>query len=169
MSFLSALLGGLGSSVSLPKSPHPLRGWTNLGLFEIHGVNPKTKRSNKKMHECLSETDARSWAISQGLVEPIQVSEVEQRRVTDGQKSALRKRGIQANLAELSIVDASALLWRKADGDSRKINQREWAAACRAGYPVSALCGPTFYRFIMSTGDWRFRDFDGDEEESDGE
>lgn len=142
----------------MPIQASPLRGWTNLGLYEIHGLNPNTGRSNKKMHECISESEARLWAKANGLTEPIQVKEVQNRRASDEQIKVCQKMGIKANFQELSIVDANALIWYVDDGDKRKINSAEWAAACAAGYPVSALCGPTHYKYIMKHGDWRYRD-----------
>ena len=144
----------------LPASVSPLRGWTNLGLFEIHGVNPKTGRSNKRMKECLSESDAKAWALSDGLIEPISVHEVPREMATEKQIALCKELGLDSglNLSKLTKVDVNALIWRHDDGDSRRITDEEWCAACEAGYPVSALCGPTHFRYIMKTGDWRYRE-----------
>lgn len=144
----------------IPKTASPLRGWTNLGIYEIHGVNPKTGRSNKRMHECLSEAAAKEWALADGLVEPITVVEVPRDMATEKQIEVCRKLGLDAGLdfSKLTKVDVNALIWRHDDGDSRCISDEEWCAACDAGYIVSALCGPTHFQYIMETGDWRYRE-----------
>lgn len=152
----SAPTGGGGGGI--PKVIHPLRGWSNLGLYEVHGINPKTGRSNKKTCQCLSENEAREWALSAGLLEPITVKEIQSRMVSEWQADYCRKLGIRDSLQGLSMVDANALIWRHKDGDARKINGAEWAAACAAGILVSALCGPTHYKYIMRCGDWRYRE-----------
>lgn len=38
--------------------PHPLRGYTNFGMFEAHSTNPKTGSSNKFMILALDSSDA---------------------------------------------------------------------------------------------------------------
>ena len=147
------------SSLRIPKRAHPLRGWTNLGLYEIHGKNPATGRMNKRTHECLTEADARSWALSEGLAEPVAIKEIQRRMASDEQIRVCRKMGIKAKFEELSAIDASALIWFRDDHEFRKINITEWAAACQAGYAVSALCGPKYYKYIMENGgEWRYRE-----------
>ena len=66
MGILSILFGGGGGNI--PKAIHPLRGWANLGLYGVHGINPKTGRSNKKTCQCLSENEAKEWALSAGQI-----------------------------------------------------------------------------------------------------
>lgn len=96
--------------------------------------------------------------MSAGLLEPITVKEVQSRMVSEWQAEYCKKLGIKTSLRGLSMVDANALIWRHKDRDARKINEAEWAAACEAGILVSALCGPTHYKYIMKCGDWRYRE-----------
>ena len=70
----------------LPKSPHPLRGWTNLGLFEVRGQNPSTGRQNKRIIEALTADDALSKArLVEKLLDPITVEEIQRPMATERQ------------------------------------------------------------------------------------
>jgi len=144
----------------VPSKVHPLRGWTNLGLYEIHGINPKTKRKNKRLYEALTENQAREKALADGLAEPITIEEIESERATERQIELCKELGIHANYDCLTVVDMSALIWYHDDKDNRRITAAEWAAACKAGYLVSAFCGPTYYKYIMKHGTWMYRDLD---------
>lgn len=138
------------SPLRLPKSPHPLRGWTNFGLYEAHGTNPKTSRSNKKMVEALDEAGAVAAALTAGLAEPVSVSEIQRRMITDAQADCLRRMKVSFSGAE-SMEDASALICmvndREDTGD--RITPDQWAAACSAGVLVSALSCQRCYRSCM--------------------
>lgn len=142
----------------LPLSPHPFRGWTNLGLYEVHGINSKTKRSNKRCYEAFTEEHARNQAIADGLVDPITVEEVQSDMASERQIELCKNLGIHADFRYMTMTDVSAIIWYHDDHDKRKITDEEWAAACEAGYPVSALCGSTHYKYIMKHGTWKFRD-----------
>ena len=155
MGFLSQLFGGAPSAFPKPKTPDPLRGWTNIGLYEVHGINPKTGRSNKKSCQALSDEAARAWALSVGLVDPITVSETPRLRPSSAQIKRLKKEGYRGDVGLLTNVDASAIISYAEDEDLRRITQAEWDKACAAGYEISALSGPSLYRAIMETGDWR--------------
>lgn len=144
------------SPYPLPKVPDELRGFTNIGVYEVHGVNPKTGRKNKKEVYGLDDEAARNGALAAGLVDPIQTCEVRRLRPTVDQIKALRKAGYYMFLSDnLTHVDASALISYERDGDRRRITQEEWDAACAAGYEISALSGPTLFEIVMRTGDWR--------------
>lgn len=134
----------------LPRSPHPLRGWTNFGLYEAHGVNPRTGRSNKKTVEALDEAGARAAALAAGLSEPITVSEIQRRMITEAQADCLRKMRVKFSGAE-SLEDASAMICmvndREAPAD--RITEEQWAAACSAGVCISALACQRLYRHCM--------------------
>lgn len=137
--------------LSLPKSPHPLRGWTNFGMFEVHGVNPTTGRKNKRMIEALTADDALSKArLVENLSDPITVEEVQRPMATDRQISYGNSLGLNITAKE-SMVDASALICRCDDGDpdDDRISESEWVSACKAGAVVSALSGHTLYKSIM--------------------
>lgn len=132
--------------------PHPLRGWTNVGLYEIHGINPKTNRSNKKTCECFSESAAKAWAISSGLVEPITVTEISSDRATENQITYLQQLGAQVDFDSLTKEDASELIDFIKDNDRRHINQQEFDMATQRGYKISSLAGTTTFRYIMQYG-----------------
>lgn len=138
------------SAENKPHFAHPLRGWTNVGLYEVHGVNPKTGRSNKKMIEALSEGQAVAAAVAAGLADPITVSEVPQRMATDRQIEFAESLGEDVP-AGATLLDASALICRVQDGETEEkaITQEQWAAAWVAGVPMSALAGQKFYRSAM--------------------
>lgn len=139
----------------MPRSPSPLRGWTNLGTYELHGINPKTKRSNKRIYAAFTEGNAEEKAAAAGLVPPFQVKEIPSRPISESQRGFLVKMKYPGPYANLTLVDASAVISYVLDGDERLITSAEWAAACAAGYEISALSGPTLYQLIMKTGDWR--------------
>lgn len=139
----------------LPEQPSAMRGWTNLGKYEVHGTNPKTKRSNKRIYSALTETQAEAKAASEGLVAPFQVKEIPSRPMSEPQCQLLKKMKYSGSYTDLSLVDAGAIISYVFDGDRRLITAEEWASACEAGYEISALSGPTMYHKIMSTGDWR--------------
>lgn len=138
------------SPLRLPGSPHPLRGWTNMGLYEAHGLNARTGRSNKKMVEALDEAGARTAALAAGLSEPITVSEVQRRRITEGQADCLRRMKVRFTGQE-SMEDASALICMVNDGETPadRITPEQWAAACSAGVLVSALACQRCFRSCM--------------------
>lgn len=142
------------SPYPMPNESAPFRGWTNIGWYEVRGINSKTKRSNKKRCSALSGSDARRWALNAGLIEPISVMELERLRPSSYQIHALRKIGYNSGFEKMTNVDASALISYDDDGDRRRITQQEWNAACAAGFEISALSGPTLYQHIMETGDW---------------
>ena len=133
-----------------PHFAHPLRGWTNVGLYEVHGVNPKTGRSNKKMIEALSEGQAIAAAAATGLSDPITVWEVPQRMATERQIKLAESLGEDVP-AGATLLDASALICRVQDGETEEmaITPEQWAAAWAAGVPMSALAGQKFYRSAM--------------------
>ena len=64
---------------------HPLRGYTNFGRFEVHGVNPETGRKNKKIIEALNQSEAIQAAVRLGLQPPISVREISCRMATERQ------------------------------------------------------------------------------------
>ncbi len=138
-------------SAGMPKAPHPLRGWTNFGMFEVPGLNEKTGRQNKRMVEALTSADAREMALSLGLSEPITVSEVQRPMATERQIAYGRSLGIDIT-PEMSMVDASAMICRVNDGDLFVIGRSNWLDACEAGVTVSALSGQTNFISSMKAG-----------------
>lgn len=138
------------SSLRLPKHPHPLRGWTNFGMYEVHGVNPRTGRSNKKKVEALDEVGARNAAVAAGLTEPFTILEIQRPMATESQIDYGRELGVKITERE-SSVDASALICMVKDGEAprNRITADQWAAACSAGVCVSALACQRFYRSVM--------------------
>lgn len=147
----------LPSKWPLPKYPSPLRGWTNLGTYEVHGINQRTKRSNKRIYSALTEIHAKEKASSEGLIAPFQVKEIASRPMSELQLKLLKKMKYTGSYEALSLVDAGAIISYVFDGDDRLITEEEWETACDAGYEISALTGPTMYKIIMSTGDWKSR------------
>lgn len=141
--------------IGIPTSPHPLRGWTNLGMFEVHGVNSKTGRENKRTFEALTASDAMRKAIVEGLIEPITVTEIQRPMATDRQISYGASLGISIT-SDMSMVDASAMICRVNDGETNFrdfISKSDWVDACRKGVVISALCGHKFYRSAMKNAE----------------
>ena len=138
------------SPFRLPSAPHPLRGWTNMGLYEAHGMNARTGRSNKKMVEALDEAGARAAALAAGLSEPVTVSEVQRRMITEGQIDCLRRMKVKFSGQE-TMEDASALICMVNDRESvaDRITPDQWAAACSAGVLVSAFACQRLYCHSM--------------------
>lgn len=140
-----------GQSFPFPKSPHPLRGWTNFGLFEVHGINPSTGRQNKRIIEALTLDDAIAKArLVENLLEPITAEEIQRPMATERQISYGDSVGVRITSKE-TMVDASALLCRFNDGDpgNDRISEAEWILACNSGIVMSALSGHTLYRSAM--------------------
>lgn len=137
--------------LSLPKSPRPLRGWTNFGMFEVHGINPSSGRQNKRIIEALTVEDAISKARSvEKLLDPITAEEMQRPMATERQIAYGNSIGVCITEKE-TMVDASALISRANDGDPDDdyISETEWIVACKSGAVVSALCGHTLYRSVM--------------------
>jgi hypothetical protein len=141
------------SGIGIPTSPHPLRGWTNFGMFEVHGLNPSTGRENKRTLEALTSADAKNKALAAGLVEPISVSEVQRPMATERQIAYGKSLGIEIT-PDMSMVDASASICRVNDGESFRdiISRKQWVDACEAGVVISALSGPKCYLSSMKAG-----------------
>lgn len=136
---------------SLPKSPHPLRGWTNFGLFKVHGQNPSTGRQNKRIIEALTADDALSKArLVEKLLDPITVEEIQRPMATERQIAYGNSIGVHITEKE-SMVDASALLSRYHDGDpdNDRLSESEWLLACKSDIVLSALSGHTLYKSVM--------------------
>ncbi len=134
-------------------SPHPLRGLTNFGMFEVHGLNPKTGRQNKRIVEALSDQDALERAKrTTDLVEPFTVQEVQRPMATERQIAYGDSLGLKIT-PDLSMVDASAMICRENDGDVALISGADVEAASLAGVVMSALAGRTFYRSAMKNAD----------------
>ena len=138
------------SPLRLPKSPHPLRGWTNFGTYEVRGVNTRTGRSNKKTVDALDDAGARAAALAAGLSEPITVLEVQRRRITEAQADLLRRMKVKVTGQE-TLEDASALICMVNDGEAPgdRITADQWVAACAAGVCVSALSCQRSFRSSM--------------------
>ena len=123
---------------AMPVRPHPLRGWTNMGVYEVRGVSPATGRQNKKRVEAVDEAGA--IALS-GLGAPVSAVEVQRPMASRGVKITERE----------SQVDASALISMVQDGErpASRITPDQWAAACAAGVCVSALSCQKLYASMM--------------------
>lgn len=135
----------------LPNAPHPLRGWTNFGLFEVRGLNPATGRQNKRIIEALTVDDAVSKAkIDEKLLDPITAEEIQRPMATERQISYGNSIGVCITKKE-TLIDASALLSRYHDGDPEDdcISEAEWILACKSGVVLSALSGHTLYKSVM--------------------
>lgn len=132
--------------------PHPLRGYTNFGMFEVLGKNPKTGRSNKVTVEALDITDALRVATNiHRLTEPLTVQEIQRPMATERQISYGSSLGISIT-SDMSMVDASAMICRFEDGDSFRdaLSKNEWVAACSKRVVLSSLSGHTVYRSVMA-------------------
>lgn len=135
--------------------PHPLRGYTNFGMFEVHGTNPETGRSNKVTVEALDSSDALRIATDvHGLSEPLTAQEVQRPMATERQISYGNSLGISIT-PDMSMVDASAVICRSKDGDSFRdtLSKDEWVAACSERVVLSSLSGHTVYRSAMAGAD----------------
>lgn len=141
--------------------PHPLRGYSNFGTFEIHGLNPKTGRQNKKVIEALTHEEAIAAAAGLGLQEPITANEISSRMATDRQLEYMEQLGIEQH-SGLSLLDASCLISKSHDreDDCPGLSFSQWLAACQAGVRVSALMGPTCYRSAMGEKDCEDDDYE---------
>lgn len=135
------------SPVTPPARPHPLRGWTNFGVYEVRGINPKTGRQNKKRVEAVDEAGAVALA---GLLEPVSAVEVQRPMATERQIEYGATLGLKITERE-SMVDASALLSMVEDGErpEARITADQWAAACSAGVCISALACQEVYKAVM--------------------
>lgn len=132
---------------AMPVRPHPLRGWTNMGVYEVRGVSPATGRQNKKRVEAVDEAGA--IALS-GLGAPVSAVEVQRPMATERQIAFGASLGVKITERE-SQVDASALISMVQDGErpASRITPDQWAAACAAGACVSALSCQRLYASMM--------------------
>lgn len=90
----------------------PSGGFSNSARFAVHGINPKTRRQNKKVVSCQTSDMAQKEAVSAGLVPPFQCDPISFSAPTDAQRDYASKLQITFPSAFISVEDASALLSR---------------------------------------------------------
>ncbi len=91
-------------------------GFTNYSRYEVSGINPKTKRKNKRIFDCFSEQDAIDHMLLSGFTEPFTVEFVKFDEPTERQLSYANDLGIQIP-ERASKQDVSALISRVVDDD----------------------------------------------------
>lgn len=91
-------------------------GFTNYSRYEVSGINPKTKRKNKRIFDCFSEQDAIEHMLLSGFTEPFTVKFVKFDEPTERQLSYAKDLGIQIPEGACK-QDVSALISRVVDDD----------------------------------------------------
>lgn len=118
----------------------PSGGYVNYAIFELHGVNPKTNRSNKKLYKCRDSEEAVNLATNDGLVAPFDISVIPNDPPTERQLAYARNLGITIP-AGACMHDVSALLSRVEDNDEEAPDENTVRKAMALGVHFSRYAG----------------------------
>ena len=141
--FYSAYLDTICSDGVIPR---PAIGYSNgLKAFQVRGMNPETKRKNKRAVSAVDETDAITAAHDAGLVDPIEVcGSVEASEfipVNDWQKELLQQQNIALPTCA-DYYDAKALLCRSDNAELSAVPVGLLKFATRCHISCSLLVDP---------------------------
>lgn len=127
--------------LQMPSEPHPLRGWTNFGRYQISGTSLNTGRATRTLR--LAFTQEEALRIASGCIDlkkSYEVKEVLMEKASVEQIAYCKAVGYPVE-GFLNTFDASAMLTRYEDGASPNVyvTQNDWESACRSRCVLSAL------------------------------
>lgn len=101
----------------------PSGGYINYGTFQVRGVNPDTRRKNKRVYQVASEADAIKCAENDGLVEPFEITALPSEPPSERQLTYAESLGaiLPPNACR---VDVSAIISRITDGDEAPLHEQ---------------------------------------------
>lgn len=125
--------------------PRPVTGYSNgLRKYQVHGINPETKRKNKRLVYATNETDAVLSAHDSGLLDPVEVDgpadNSEFLPVDSAQQEYAKEYGI-AVPPSADYYDMKSLLRRYANSDTATVPVGLIKFATKRHVPCSLLAG----------------------------
>lgn len=98
----------------------PSGGFVNFARFQVIGINPTTKRKNKRIYEVRTEEDACKNAESDGLTGPFEVSVLPSSPPSERQLAFAKT--LEATLPDgACALDVSAIISRITDKDEKPV------------------------------------------------
>lgn len=118
----------------------PSGGFVNYARFQVVGVNPATKRKNKRVYEVRSKEIACQCAEKDGLTAPFEVSVLPSTPPSDRQLSYAKSLG--ANIPDGACAfDVSAIISRINDNDEAPVSENLARQAHKFGVNFSRYHG----------------------------
>ena len=96
----------------------PSGGFVNYARFQVIGINPSTKRKNKRIYEVRFEEDARKCAENEGLIEPFEITVLPS--VPPSERQLEYAKVLEACIPDGACsLDVSAIISRITDNDEK--------------------------------------------------
>lgn len=141
-SFYSNYLDAMCSDSVIPR---PVTGYSNgLRQYQVHGINPETKRKNKRLVYAMNETDAVLSAHDTGLLDPIEVDGLADNNVFLPVDSVQQEYAKEYGIAvppSADYYDMKSLLRRYANSDTATVPVGLIKFATKRHVPCSLLAG----------------------------
>ncbi len=137
--------------------PHPLRGFMNMGIYEVTGKNPETNRSRTRTCRAVDEAGAVRAAMTEhGLIAPFSVKEEAYPEIDEETKAELAAEGVYVPEGA-KADDYWAASQRGRDYDDTTVTREQWEYAASRGVTLSALAGETLAREIFQNNHKRWK------------
>ena len=120
----------------------PSGGFVNYARFQVIGINPSTKRKNKRIYEVRFEEDARKCAESEGLIEPFEITVLPS--VPPSERQLEYAKILEACIPDGACsLDVSAIISRITDKDEKPVSSKLACHAQKYGLKFSRYHGRT--------------------------
>lgn len=120
----------------------PSGGFVNYARFQVIGINPSTKRKNKRIYEVRFEEDARKCAENEGLIEPFEITVLPS--VSPSERQLEYAKVLEACIPDGACsLDVSAIISRITDNDEKPASAKLVQQAHIRGLKFSRYHGKT--------------------------
>lgn len=120
----------------------PSGGFVNYARFQVIGINPSTKRKNKRIYEVRFEEDARKCAENEGLIEPFEITVLPS--VSPSERQLEYAKVLEACIPDGACsLDVSAIISRITDKDEKPVSTKLACHAQKYGLKFSRYHGRT--------------------------
>lgn len=120
----------------------PSGGFVNYARFQVIGINPSTKRKNKRIYEVRFEEDARKCAENEGLIEPFEITVLPS--VPPSERQLEYAKVLEACIPDGACsLDVSAIISRITDKDEKPVSTKLACHAQKYGLKFSRYHGRT--------------------------
>lgn len=128
----------------------PSGGFVNFARFQVIGINPKTKRKNKRVYETRSEEEACNIAENEGLIGPFEVTILPSVEPSEHQLSYAKD--LEAIIPDGACSsDVSAIISRITDNDEQAASEKLAHLAHSYGLKFSRYHGRTVIMRLART------------------
>lgn len=118
----------------------PSGGFVNYARFQVVGINPSTKRKNKRVYEVYFEEDALQCAKNEGLIEPFEITVLPS--VPPSERQLEYAKVLEACIPDGACsLDVSAIISRITDNDEKPISNKVACQAQKYGLKFSRYHG----------------------------